>query len=233
LREGAVPNHVEVPVSAQCDGPNVVKSTTSNDDVSSGGRLGAVGRAPHRYVLYLDFDGVLHHDAVYRQPRLGIFINQQLAPGRRLFEWAGELQSALEPYPDVTIVLSTTWVRVLGYSRARSFLPPDLARRVIGATFHNQYHKADYVLGNLGGLPARGAEVMRDVARRLPHEWVAVDDTNEGWPERHRARVVLCSSDRGLSDAETLGRLTAALARYFSGGRGDLGAGGSREPEGG
>ncbi len=36
-------------------------------------------------LLYLDFDGVLHHEAVYVSSKRGIYIRE---PGFELFEWA-------------------------------------------------------------------------------------------------------------------------------------------------
>lgn len=65
-------------------------------------------------ILFLDFDGVLHPDAAYlygKTPRLN-------ADGE-LFMWANLLVDALADQPDVQIVLSTSWVRLLSFKRAR------------------------------------------------------------------------------------------------------------------
>lgn len=166
-------------------------------------------------VLYLDFDGVLHHSSVFRSPRRGIHIDSRVAPGRYLFEWTDHLVRAVQPYPELAIVLSTSWVRVLGYTGARDYLPPTLASRVIGATFHRRYHRGDYVSGMSQHWPERGFEVMRDVSRRQPWQWVAVDDTDEGWPDSHRDRVVLCDPNTGLGDAGTRARLEVVMSQYF------------------
>lgn len=174
----------------------------------------ASNRAPLQ-VLYLDYDGVLHNDAVYRSPKRGIYLDSSVAPGRRLFEWTDYLVQAVQPYPEIKIVLSTSWVRVLGYSGARSYLPPALAARVIGATFHRRHHHGDYVSARSKHWPTRGFEVMRDVARRCPSEWVAIDDTDNGWPAENRDRVVLCDPTTGLGDAATCSRLEVALKNYF------------------
>ncbi len=61
---------------------------------------------PMSCVLYLDYDGVLHNDSVYRVRGQGIVIRDGV-----LFEWAHYLVEALRPYPDIRIVLSTSWVR--------------------------------------------------------------------------------------------------------------------------
>lgn len=170
---------------------------------------------PPEQALYLDYDGVLHHDAVYRNPKRGIHIDSSRAPGRQLFEWTAFLIQAVLPFPRLEIVLSTSWVRVLGYTRARSYLPAELNSRVVGATFHRRAHKADSI--REGGIlvPARGLEVLRDVQRRQPKQWVAVDDTDEGWPAEHRDRVVLCDPSTGLGDAGARARLDQVLLAHF------------------
>lgn len=175
------------------------------------------------HVLYLDFDGVLHHDAVYRHPRRGTYIDQNQAPGRRLFQWAGILEEALERHADVKIVLSTTWVQVLGYSRAVKRLPPALQGRVIGATYHSVYSSALAIepygaYGVTSNVP-RGEQVLRDVKRRRPAAWVAVDDTDEGWTTESRDHLVLCRSSLGLSDGQTQRGLVGALERHFGSGQ--------------
>jgi hypothetical protein len=59
-------------------------------------------------VCYLDFDGVLNSDAVYKVRGRGIVVRDS-----ELFEWAHFLEEALVPYPHLRIVLSTSWVREL------------------------------------------------------------------------------------------------------------------------
>ena len=83
-------------------------------------------------LLFLDFDGVLHPDAVYLTSR-GV----ELRAEGVLFMWAPLLVGALAPHQDVQIVLSTSWARNLGFHRARSVLPAELQSRVIGATWHS------------------------------------------------------------------------------------------------
>ena len=89
-------------------------------------------------LLYLDYDGVLHHEDVRWHPRRGVYLNAP--PEFRLFQHAELLETLLAPHPDVSIVLSTSWVRVLGYSRSVKRLPPGLRERVIGATYHSNMH---------------------------------------------------------------------------------------------
>ncbi len=174
-----------------------------------------LGRTKSAEVVgYLDFDGVLHHEAVYRHPKRGIYLSPEAqAAGRVLFEWAGHLEAALAPYPDVKLVLSTTWVRMLGFSRAKSYLPPALAERVIGATWHKRAHgEFDAYRQEFLAMP-RGEQVWADVTRRRPAHWFAIDDDTEDWPDELRGHLVDCTSDKGLGDPQTLRALQAMLAK--------------------
>ncbi len=57
-------------------------------------------------VLYLDFNGVLHHENCLCHPRKGPYL---CAPaGHTLFQHVALLQELLFAYPDVRIVLSTS-----------------------------------------------------------------------------------------------------------------------------
>lgn len=87
-------------------------------------------RLPQRPTLFLDYDGVLHPDAVYREGERVVL----RADGFCLFEWAEILGALLAPYPPLQIVLSTSWERVLGFHAARSHLSESLRRRLVGAT---------------------------------------------------------------------------------------------------
>lgn len=155
-------------------------------------------------VLYLDYDGVLHHENVLRHPRRGIYAGP---PGFVLFEHAPLLETLLERFPEVRIVLSTSWVRVLSYSRALERLPRGLQMRVIGATFHSEMD------AEIFASKTRGRQVLEDVARRQPKSWIALDDTNEGWPTEIQNQVVITDERLGISAPGMLDRITSALGR--------------------
>jgi hypothetical protein len=62
-------------------------------------------------VIYLDFDGLTHPGEVYvhsTEPKVRLH-----AKGHTLFESAQFLEELLAPYPDLKIVLSTSWVHCL------------------------------------------------------------------------------------------------------------------------
>eukprot|EP01037_Dinobryon_pediforme_P012453 gene12453-12540_t len=124
-------------------------------------------------VLYLDFDGVLHHENCFWHPRRGAYLDAP--PGYMLFQHAELLSTLLAPYPQVEIVLSTSWVRRYGCSDTAKRLPRPLRARVIGATFHTRMNERDFV------ELSRGQQVLGDVMRRQPKRWLALDDDPDGW----------------------------------------------------
>lgn len=159
-------------------------------------------------VLYLDFDGVLHDDAVYFSPNRGMYLD---APGRVLFEWMPILDELLAPYPELTVVLSTSWVRAKGLPFATSRLPPSLRSRVVGGTFDNRLvQKAEFDL-----LP-RGLQVWQAIERRRPAAWFAIDNDAAGWPEHCLDRLVLTEDRTGLSDIRAQEEIRRILASMHS-----------------
>ncbi len=173
-------------------------------------------------VLYLDFDGCLHHEDVYRLPKKGIHFGgvadaHSCSNGRqhRLFEHAELLEDLLRPYPDVRIVLSTTWVIWLGYNRAQAKLPPGLSQRVFGATYHAHMQR------DLFRQASRGMQVWADVQRRLPDNWLAIDDDVFDWPRWALDHLVCSDKNLGISAPHVRRDLEIKLAVTFSEPRND------------
>lgn len=158
-----------------------------------------------RKVLYLDFDGVLHHGEVYWHPKRGIYIKE---PGYALFEWMHILEELLAPYPDVAIVLATSWVRSKSFEFAKKQLSPALQRRVIGATFHKAHMREE----SFSLLP-RGVQILGDVGRRQPEFWLSIDDDDEDWPIEHRHHLVRTEPHLGLSDPNAQEAMRLMLKR--------------------
>jgi hypothetical protein len=143
-------------------------------------------------VLYLDFDGVLHHENVLWHPRIGAYLS---APdGYVLFQHAELLEQILAPYPAVQIVLSTSWVRRYGCTKAAKNLRPALRSRVIGATFHSKMNEDEFAAA------PRGMQVWSDVLRRKPKDWLALDDDWLHWPKWCLDKYVRTHEHAGLSD---------------------------------
>jgi len=158
-------------------------------------------------IVFLDYDGVLHPDAVYR--RLNGHIELR-APGA-LFMWTPVLVEALAPYSNMRIVLSTSWVRELGFRRALAFLPADLAGRVIGATWHSAMSTAtDGIIQ--WDQQSRYDQISAHLDRQtVPVPWLAIDDDAVGWPSDHHQNLVQTDPMLGLSSTETQVRLKEQL----------------------
>lgn len=158
-------------------------------------------------ILYLDFDGVLHHERVYFEPERGFFIHA--GPQYRLFQHADLLCDLLRPHPDVRIVLSTAWVRQLGAEGAASQLPLELRTRVIGSTSDRCLNEDDF-----WQMP-RGQQVSQDVLARTPTHVLAVDDSDDGWPTSLKDCLVVTDSVLGISEPQVLEHLKQRLRLAF------------------
>jgi hypothetical protein len=156
-------------------------------------------------MLFLDFDGVLHPDEVYLT-RTG----PKLRTTGELFMWAPLLVEALARYPEVRIVLSTSWVRNLGFDRARKRLPDALKARVVGATWHSSMAKgwADQDQWDQG---SRHDQILRYAARANLSEWLALDDDSVDWKAQHHWNLVQTDPGKGLSDRRVITTLHAKL----------------------
>lgn len=167
-------------------------------------------------VLYLDFDGALHHENVCLDLKGGVFFggiaqSHGVTSGHphRLFEHAPLLGALLEPYPKVRLVLSTRWVLWRGFERARARLPLPLARRCIGSTFHKRMDRREFL-----ELP-RGMQIWSDVTRRQPSAWLAIDDDDTDWPVWCRDKLVCTDENWGIGEPGVLARLQAKLTDTF------------------
>ncbi len=161
-------------------------------------------------VLYLDLDGVLHPEDVILdidgRPHV------RSPQSATLFENASLLEQLLEPYANVRIILSTSWVRTLGHDRTVAYLPPALASRVVGSTYVPSGAWGD----SSSSAARRGREVLADVRRRAPWEWLAIDDCTDGWPEYALDHVVFSDPIKGIRHPTTHGDLMSKLQRFAS-----------------
>lgn len=156
-------------------------------------------------ILFLDFDGVLHPDEVYIT-RSG----PQLRGDGELFMWTPLLDELLQHFPKVSIVLSTSWVRQLGFSKAKKRLPPSLQAKIVGSTWHSSMEK-DLSHIVWWDQATRHDQIVRYIARSQVTDWIALDDDAQGWDSAHSHRLVLAQSLHGLSDPLTLARLKDLL----------------------
>jgi hypothetical protein len=61
----------------------------------------------------------------------------------------------------------------------------------------------------------RGLQVVGDVGRRRPSSWLAVDDTDEGWPLLAGDNVVITDPVAGISSPRVFAKLALRLVQRF------------------
>ncbi len=133
-------------------------------------------------ILFLDFDGVLHHQNVTlkrchpikrrhlkEDERRFLTRDGKLAKGKNLFEHADRLATALEPFPGVRIVISSTWREHFRPESILHFLPPSLAERVIGHTPFCSQSSED-------GTRLCEVQLYLEVNGHAGELWIALDD---------------------------------------------------------
>lgn len=158
-------------------------------------------------ILFLDFDGVLHPDAVFRPHNRPL----ELRAEGSLMMHSLILERILDDFPAIDVVLSTSWVRTLGYERTLKKMPDGLRRRVKGATWHKAMRH--------GGFDpfsdwSRFEQIHSHVRRHGIKHWVAIDDLHSGeedWPEEHRQHLVLCKHEIGIADPAVQAELRQKL----------------------
>lgn len=134
---------------------------------------------PGPFILFLDFDGVLHGDARPHLERLPL-----------LEDW-------LRMYPRWQVVISSTWREEYSMEALIGKFAPDLQHRIIGGTprlpgeFDDGYVREDEINAWLAG---------NDLS--LAH-WVAVDDMDD-WFTPRCPNLVLIDPEVGLQPADLI-----------------------------
>jgi hypothetical protein len=156
-------------------------------------------------ILFLDFDGVLHHENVTlhkcksptarrylkdHERRYLTVTGREYVKGPNLFEYADQLAACLAPYPDIQIVISSSW---------REHRPPSLADRVIGQTpYCDKY----------GGVGSRLSEILAylDGNALASRPWIAIDDQAQlFWDDTENPPDNLYIIDnKGLTETEAI-----------------------------
>ncbi len=119
-----------------------------------------------------------------------------------LFCWAPILESILDdedPQGKIGIVLSTTWGHRFGWKVASNRLTPGLKARVKG--------------GTTGYPQPRGVQIeMYAEDARIDHkDWIALDDDDYRWPERHQDKFIRTDPNLGLLEKSTQQHLRLKL----------------------
>lgn len=165
--------------------------------------------------LFVDFDGTLHSGHAFIDEGGQITLDS----GRQLLEYAPLLVEMLEPYPAVEIVLTTFWLRKLTTETIMSYLPMELARRVVDTT-RDRKARLSYVLNGAEKTDIISSYVY---GKRLKN-WLAIDDAVYGAyhfgrePGGFVRNFVLLDSALGISDEGARQHIRDWLVEVHTGG---------------
>lgn len=142
-------------------------------------------------VLFLDFDGVLHS----LDSRTG-----------ELFACRPLLEEVLREFPEVRIVISSSWREIHPLEDLRSRFSDDIRARIVGTT---------PILPFRDDVPHRQRECLAWLRANAPDApWLAIDDVAALF-EADDERILLCESDVGFCP-ELVPDLRARLARLVA-----------------
>ncbi|NJA90137.1 hypothetical protein HCX48_13030 [Rhodocyclus tenuis] len=136
-------------------------------------------------ILFLDFDGVLHPQ-----------YEGQAAPADVAFCHLPRFEAVMRDFPDVEIVISSSWREHLPLDALRARFSLDIAARISGTTELPVYVTEPPLIERreweiVSWLIAQG---------RQDEPWIALDDAVWQFKE-HRQRVVSCLWYVGMDDA--------------------------------
>jgi hypothetical protein len=143
-------------------------------------------------VIFLDIDGVMHSVDHVQANYTNAGIEYS---GERLFEHLPILGQILHQFPDVSVIISSSWRNIYSLQELQRFFG-DWSHRVIGTTSN---------IDSSSSLPGNRFQECLAIAERLGvSDWVMVDDQPEiVWgsqiPTREESRrVVWCDPILGL-----------------------------------
>jgi hypothetical protein len=146
-------------------------------------------------ILFLDFDGVLHPEPCYDQTML--FCRRSL------------LEDCLRDFPDVQIVITSTWRERHSFDALRALFATDIAARIIDVT--PQWSDLLDLRSSMSYM--RQVEVMGWLRQNGEPwtQWVALDD--KPWLFKpFLSNLVTCDGEVGL-DEGVLQKLRSKLAQ--------------------
>ena len=124
---------------------------------------------------------------------LDVSSNNKLVTGYNLFEHADRLDAAIEPFPDVMIVITSSWRENFNIEALKGFLPPSLAERVIGIT--PQMFSRDGAMQRV-----REIHAFLEDNDLLDIPWIALDDHGYKFGSINHPNLIFCDGKEGFTD---------------------------------
>ncbi len=174
--------------------------------------------------LLLGISGVLHPSASLYELVHG---RSPWDDGHCKYEAVPWLSSALTPWPDVRIVLTSTQPRTYGLPAVLEHMGT-LAERVIGFTYEDLTTRVTRQVRTRSGTTRsvgysnedywrmNKADIVKTYVEWLqPRAWVAVDDEDILWPRKFADQVCIVDGCEGLKHPAEQDRLLTYLAASF------------------
>ncbi|ANB77351.1 hypothetical protein AYM40_35335 [Paraburkholderia phytofirmans OLGA172] len=156
-------------------------------------------RAP---TLYLDIDGTLHAGSAVIDDAGLVALESR----RELFEFAPVLVELLAPHQRVQIVLTTSWLLLIGRNGVVSHLPEALRCRVVDDTMRIRSR-----MGEVRDGTDRVSKILRHVWSHGVKTWLALDDRAWGVPAGYAEHFVHLSPESGVSSPDARSRIESWL----------------------
>jgi hypothetical protein len=148
--------------------------------------------AASKVVMFTDLDGAVHAAGDSRIDDTGQLVGDQL------FRWWGHLKSILDDFPEVEVVIHSSWRKFWPtVDSIRSMLPAEFAARVVDVTNPDVLRRQDSINEYLLDHPEVTA-------------WVILDD-QPGEFDWECPNLIVCRPESGLSDEGVQRALRAAL----------------------
>jgi hypothetical protein len=142
-------------------------------------------------VLFCDLDGVLHPTGAVS------FLADRTISAIGAFCWLNVLRDTLKDFPDVALVLHSTWrLEWETDQELKAQLPPWLAERVLETTPRS--------------IVSRFASIQAYCAQKSIEQYVIIDDEPDAFPPG-LPELITCHPKAGLSDPDIEAALWTAL----------------------
>ncbi|MEX3856484.1 HAD domain-containing protein [Paraburkholderia sp. BR10923] len=152
-------------------------------------------------VLFLNFDGVLHPNAVQFDKKNHPVLH---APRHRLFESSNVLAEVVADFDDLRLVLNTWWTYKVGFEESLRHLPSSLSSRVDATILqHASFYPA---------TPHR-IELATDAAKNSAEPVLILDHADSRYPKCFLRLTLLLEPQIGLADPRAVHVLHRIVSR--------------------